>query len=637
MIANKKRIETVLYSAIGVAAMFLVLVVLNFILGAAKLRLDLTAEHLYTLSPGTRAILAKLDTPVKIRLYCTQGEETMPVLLKTYAQRVEDLLGEYKQAARGNIEIEKYDPKPDSDAEDSANLDGVEGQPMQTGEKLYLGLAVHCANETVAVPFLSPEREKLLEYDLSRAIASVMKAEKPVLGVMSGLPVFGQPMNPMMMRMGQRGQDPWIFINELKRDFTVKPVELNAGKIDDDIKVLIVVHPKDITDKAQFAIDQFILRGGKLIAFLDPHSTIDSHSSQMSPMMGGMASSSSLGKLLEAWGVQFDTSKVIADMNFVSRFSRNNRAEVAPAVLSITPEGINPDDVVTSQVDSLLLLFAGAFTGTPAEGLKQTVLLKSSVNSQPVEKMLAELSGDQIAKEFKPSGKEYPLAIRLAGKFKTAFPNGPPEDKTADNPDEKEKKDETKKPDSLKESAGENVVILVGDADMLYDQFCVQTQEIFGQQIIVPRNGNLSLAQSMVEQLSGDSNLIAVRSRATMSRPFTLVKKIQAHAEENYRAKIKAMEDSLSETQNRLTELQKNKEKGQRFILSPEQQAEVENFKKKEAQIKKELKEVRKNLRQDIDALENRLKWANIAGMPLLVTISGITLAVFKRKRTAAR
>ncbi len=637
MIANKKRIETVLYSAIGVAAMFLVLVVLNFILGAAKLRVDLTAEHLYTLSPGTRAILAKLDTPVKIRLYCTQGEETMPVLLKTYAQRVEDLLGEYKQAARGNIEIEKYDPKPDSDAEDSANLDGVEGQPMQTGEKLYLGLAVHCANETVAVPFLSPEREKLLEYDLSRAIASVMKAEKPVLGVMSGLPVFGQPMNPMMMRMGQRGQDPWIFINELKRDFTVKPVELNAGKIDDDIKVLIVVHPKDITDKAQFAIDQFILRGGKLIAFLDPHSTIDSHSSQMSPMMGGMASSSSLGKLLEAWGVQFDTSKVIADMNFVSRFSRNNRAEVAPAVLSITPEGINPDDVVTSQVDSLLLLFAGAFTGTPAEGLKQTVLLKSSVNSQPVEKMLAELSGDQIAKEFKPSGKEYPLAIRLAGKFKTAFPNGPPEDKTADNPDEKEKKDETKKPDSLKESAGENVVILVGDADMLYDQFCVQTQEIFGQQIIVPRNGNLSLAQSMVEQLSGDSNLIAVRSRATMSRPFTLVKKIQAHAEENYRAKIKAMEDSLSETQNRLTELQKNKEKGQRFILSPEQQAEVENFKKKEAQIKKELKEVRKNLRQDIDALENRLKWANIAGMPLLVTISGITLAVFKRKRTAAR
>lgn len=632
-----KKFESILYSMVGVAAMFLILLALNFLVTAARTRVDLTAEKLYTLSPGTKAILAKLDTKVKVRFYCTRGEHEMPVFLKTYAQRVEDLLGEYKQYAKGNIEIEKLNPRPDSDAEDSANIDGVEGQMTQTGEKIYLGIAVSCLDQKVALPFLSPEREKYLEYDLSRAISRAGSSSKVTVGVMTALPAFGQQMNPMMMRQGMQGQPAWVFVSELKRDFEVKQVEMTAEQIDSDIKVLIVAHPKDITEKAQYAIDQFLMRGGKLIAYLDPVSVIDARQNPGNPMMPSQPTSSSLDRLLKAWGVEMDKSKVVADMNFLTRMMRGNRPESAPAVLSINPQGINKDDVITAQIDNILMPFAGSFTGSPVEGLKKTVLVQSTEASQMVEGFLAQLSGEQIAKEFKSDNKKRELAIRLTGKFKTAFPDGKPAD-PADKKDVdgKDKKDE-KKPDSLKESAGETAVILVADADMLFDQFCVQIQEMFGQRIVIPRNGNLTLLQNFVEQLSGDSNLIGTRSRATLNRPFTLVREMQAKAEDNYRAKIKKFEEGLQETQRKLNELQRNKDKNQRFILSPEQQQEIEKLRKEEGRMKKELKEERKNLRRDIDSLENRIKWINIAGMPLLVTFSGLALALFKRKRTAAK
>ncbi len=632
---KKKQIETLLYSVAGVGAMFLIVVALNFILGAFKTRLDLTQEKAYTLSAGTRAILKKLEAPVEIRFYCTQGEKEMPSQFKTYAQHVEDLLAEYRQQGRGNIEIKKLNPAPDSDAEDSARLDGIEGQLLSNGENLYLGLAISYLDEKMAIPFLSPEKEKLLEYDITRAISRVANPQKPVIGVMTPLPMFGQPMNPMMMRMGQQPQEAWVIISELQRDFTVKQVPLETDKIDDEIKVLIVAHPKEIKDSAQYAIDQFIMRGGKLIAFLDGMSMVDSRNQQnpMMPNMGG--GGSTLDKLVKAWGLQFDTTKVVADLNFQSRFMQNNRQQVAPAVLSLNSQGINKEDVVTSQLDSLLIPFAGVFTGTPAAGLKETVLLHTTPDSQLVEGMMAQFSGEQITKDFKPSGTPQKLAIRLSGKFKTAFPDGKPVEKEADKKDEK--KDEKKTEDSVKETKGDNAVILVGDSDILYDQFCVQVQNIFGQKVVIPRNGNLNLVQNMVEQMAGDSNLIEVRSRATLNRPFTVVQKMQAQAEASYRNKIKELEDGLQETQKRLNELQSKKEKGQRFILSPEQQQEVERFKKQEAGSKKELKEVRRNLRQDIDALENRVKWLNIAGMPIVVTLFGVGRAFLKGQRAKSQ
>lgn len=619
------------------------LIAFNVITSAVKERVDLTKEKAYTLSPGTKAILHKLDTPVKVRFYCTQSENATPetVFLKGYAKRVEDLLAEYKQVAGSKLIIERYDPQPDSDAEDSARLDGIEGQTLSNGEKFYLGLAVSLLDEKQAIPFLAPNRERLLEYDVSRAVSRAVTPDKPVVGIMTPLPVFGMPANPMMMRMGQQGQEPWVLVNELKNDFNVRRVGMEVDKIDDDLKVLLLIHPREISDKAQYAVDQFIMRGGKLLAFLDPLPLVDAR--EQNQMLGSIPNSgSSIEKLLKTWGISFDTSKVVADLNFKMKVGgRNNQPQDAPAFLSVTTEGINNDDIVTSQIDNIWLPFAGAFSGTPVQGLKETVLLKSTTQSQLVDGFMANLSGENIIKEFKPSGTAYALAIRLTGKFKTAFPNGKPEEKKDEDKKEGDKKDEKaaeKKPDdSLKETKQDNVVILVGDADMLYDHFALrQMQSPFGA-LSMAMNGNLNFAQNAIEQLAGDSNLISVRSRATQNRPFTLVKKMQAQAEENYRSKIKDLEDSLAETQRRLNELQQKKEKGQRFILSPEQQAEVENFRKTEAQVKIKLKEERKKLRRDIDSLENRLKWFNIAAMPLVVSASGLTLAFYKRKRTSAK
>ena len=640
---KKKNLEMLLYSAAGLAAMGVALIAFNVITSAVKERVDLTKEKAYTLSPGTKAILHKLDTPVKVRFYCTQSENATPetVFLKGYAKRVEDLLAEYKQVAGSKLIIERYDPQPDSDAEDSARLDGIEGQTLSNGEKFYLGLAVSLLDEKQAIPFLAPNRERLLEYDVSRAVSRAVTPDKPVVGIMTPLPVFGMPANPMMMRMGQQGQEPWVLVNELKNDFNVRRVGMEVDKIDDDIKVLLLIHPREISDKAQYAVDQFIMRGGKLLAFLDPLPLVDTR--EQNQMLGSIPNSgSSIEKLLKTWGISFDTSKVIADLNFKMKVGgRNNQPQDAPAFLSVTTEGINNDDIVTSQIDNIWLPFAGAFSGTPVQGLKETVLLKSTTQSQLVDGFMANLSGENIIKEFKPSGTAYALAIRLTGKFKTAFPNGKPEEKKDEDKKEGDKKDEKaaeKKPDdSLKETKQDNVVILVGDADMLYDHFALrQMQSPFGA-LSMAMNGNLNFAQNAIEQLAGDSNLISVRSRATQNRPFTLVKKMQAQAEENYRSKIKDLEDSLAETQRRLNELQQKKEKGQRFILSPEQQAEVENFRKTEAQVKIKLKEERKKLRRDIDSLENRLKWFNIAAMPLVVSASGLTLAFYKRKRTSAK
>ncbi len=634
---QKKSLETILYSTAGVLVMLVLLVAVNVLLGVAPARVDLTEEKAYTLSAGTKAVLKKLDTPVKVRFYCTQSETATPesVFLKSYARKVEDLLQEYKQIAGKNLVIEKYDPQPDSDAEDSARLDGLEPQQLPGSDRYYLGLAVSLADERVAIPFFEPNRERQLEYDLTRAISRVFTPEKPTLGVMSSLPVFGgPPANPMMMQMGQQGMPAWTLIDQLKQDFNIKRIEMSAENIEDDVKVLVVIHPKDISDKAQFAIDQFVLRGGKLIAFLDAQSALESR--QQNPMMGNMGGgSSSLDKLLKAWGVQFDTSKVVADLNFKMQLrGRNNQPTEAPAWLALTPEGINRDDIATSQIDNIWLPLCGAFTGTPATGLKETVLLNSTKQAELTEGFLASMGGESVLNGFKATGVNYKLAIRLTGKFKTAFPDGKPQDKTEAGSTNTFARAE----ESLKESKNETAVVLFGDSDFISDEFSIRrTQSIFGE-MISQMNANLNLAQNIVEQMAGDSNLIGVRSRATLSRPFTLVKKMEAQAQARGQAKIVELQQSLNDTQRRLQELQQQrKDKDQRFILSAEQRTEVENFRKKEGEVGKELKQAQKDLRKEVVSMETRLKWLNILAMPFGVTAAGVGMAVIKRKKTSAK
>ncbi len=649
---QKKSAETILYSTVGILVMLGIVVLINVLAGTVRARVDMTQEKAYTLSAGTKAILKKLDTPVTIRFYCTHSETATPetVYLRGYARRVEDLLAEYKEVAGKNLVIEKFDPQPDSDAEDSARLDGLEPQQLPGVDQFYLGLAVKLADQVETIPFLRPNQESLLEYQISRAIARVQQPDKPVLGVMSALPVFGAPANPMMMQMGQQGTAPWTIINDLQADYTVRRVNLDTDKIDDDIKVLLVIYPKGVSDKTQFAIDQFIMRGGKLVAFLDPQSVTENRN--QNPMMGNMdtGGGASLDKLIKAWGLEFDTTKVVADLDYKLKLrGRNNQPEDAPAWLALDGDAINKNDVATSQVGSIWLPLCGAFTGTPAAGLTETVLLQSSKDSKLVEGFLANMSNEAAMNNFSPSGVRYKLAVQLTGKFKTAFPNGAPEEPKDEAKTDEEKKADAekkaaektaeKKPDnSLKETKGDNTVVLVGDSDMLFDPFTLQRVDTLLGSFAQPLNANLAFAENILEQVSGDANLIAIRSRASTSRPFTRIQQLEAAARARGQSKLDALQASLQETQRKLTELQQQRsDKDQRFILSPEQRTEVENFRKQEAQTSKELKQVQKDLRKEVVSLETWVKWINILAMPLTVTATGIVIAVYKRRKTAAK
>lgn len=639
---KKNQLETLLYSTAGVGIMLAILVAFNVIIGAVPKRLDLTQEKAYTLSAGTKDILRKMDTPVKIRFYCTQAESATPatLYLKNHAKKVEDLLAEYKQVAGKNLIIEKFDPQPDSDAEDSARLDGLEPQSVPGAERFYLGISVSLADSRASLAFLAPDRERQLEYDITRAISQLLNPVKPVVGVMSPLPVWGMPGNPMMMQMGQSGEGtpPWTLINELKADYDVKRIGMDVEKIDDEVKLLIVIHPKEITEKAQFALDQFILRGGKLIAFVDAFSLTDKPQNQMGAMGGMGGTSSSLPALFKAWGLAFETGKVIGDLSYKMQLrGRNGQPQEAPTFLGLTSDAINPDSIALAQIDNIWLPFAGSISGTPAAGLKQTVLLHSSKQAGLVDGMLASMSSESVMKELKPTGVDYSLAVMLTGKFKTAFPNGKPEDKK-DEADKKDAKpDEKKADDSLKESKSENTVVIFGDSDMLANQFTIREMQTPFGNMATPMNQNLTLALNLVEQMAGDSRLTSVRSRATMNRPFTRVRQMQAVAEAKFQSKIKDLEEERSKAQQRLNELQRNKDKDQRFILSNEQKAEIENLRKQEARTAKELKQVQKDLRREVVSLETSLKWINILAVPLAVTFTGILIAIIKRKRTSAK
>jgi len=473
-----------------------------------------------------------------------------------------------------------------------------------------------------SIPFLSPDRDRLLEYDISRAISRVSDSSAKVVGIMSPLPVAGSPMGETMG--GGQNQEPWVLYSELKRDFTVEDVPMSVDKIPDNVNVLVVIHPRGITDAAQYAIDQFVLRGGKLIAFLDPNAILDR---QQGDNFMPQASSSNLDKLLKAWGVSFKTKYVIADMTYLGSNSRGP----APGALALPNEAMSKEDIVTADAGPLFMVFAGAFAGTPGPGLTETVLIKSSTNAQLVDPMAAAMSSADVANNFAADNTEYPIAIRLTGTFPTAFPDGAPKEVAGAAP-------------GLTQSGGENTVILVGDSDFIQDQLAVIEQQnpFGGGRMLMPANGNLAFAQGAIEQMAGDNNLIAVRSRATRERPFTVVQKMEESAEATYRDKIKGLEASLADTERNLSELQQRRDPqgnagDQSFILSAEQQTQLDNFRKTESSVKKELKDVRRNLRAATDSLEERIKWINIAGMPALVTVAGIALAFIKRRRVAAQ
>jgi ABC-type uncharacterized transport system involved in gliding motility auxiliary subunit len=399
----------------------------------------------------------------------------------------------------------------------------------------------------------------------------------------------------------------------------VKEVPVSAKEIDKDINVLLLIHPRDAQPQTEYALDQFVMRGGKLIAFVDPYAYFD-----QLPTMPGIPpqpSGSTLPTLFKAWGLQMDPGKVIADVVFGS----GGGARYTPTVLSLNRTAFSRDDIVTGQIETLLYAFGGAFEVKTPENLKATPLVQSSPNSMLVDNMNATKSGDEATRAFKPSGNAMPLALRLTGKFKTAFPEGLKED---------EKKPAAAGTPALRESS-ENSVIVVADVDMLADGAAVDVQDVFGRKIVVPSNGNLAFALGMVEQFAAGDDLISLRSRAAAFRPLTVVRELEAEAQKEYFGRIQALEEEKQKTQARLQELQKAQGSGAAKgaqILSTEQQAELERFKKTYIETNLALKELRKNLRQDAEALVFWTKVANIAFMPLLVALIGLLIGFFRRR-----
>jgi ABC-type uncharacterized transport system involved in gliding motility auxiliary subunit len=618
--------------ALGLACLLVIIGAIYVIAANLRIRADLTAEKLYTLSKGSRELLGKLPKDVTLKLYFSRSSAEMPMGLKNYADQVCDLLKEYDIAGGGRLILEEYDPKPDSDSEEWAQRYGVE--PQQTspfGQPVYFGLvAVTDSSQQVLAGF-NPRTEATLEYDITRLITRVAWPEKPVVGVMSSLKVLGEPMNPMMMmqRRRQPQDQGWTVFQELRKDYTVQEVEMETETIPQEITTLVVIHPKNLSDKTLFALDQFVLRGGRLIALVDPFNIADfnANAQQQNPMMmqmggGGQPGPSTLGKLFTTWGVSFDTSKVVADLSAATKLNAGNgRAEDNPAFLSLTPANATKDDLLTAQLSQVMLPFAGSFEFAEDKDIKITPLFRTSKdNACLVDQMNVQMGMAAMRSQLKPDGVQRTLAARLQGTFKTAFPNGYAEAGSTNAPVK-----------GL--TSGKGNVMLVADADFISDPFCVQVvQTLFGN-IPQPLNDNMTLFGNSVEQLAGRQELIGVRSRGNFNRPFIKVDRLEAEAMKKWQAEEERLQQRLNETRQRLTELQQQKKGAERMILSREQQQEIAQFRKTEADTRKQLKSVRKSLNHDIEQLGLQLKLANIALIPVLVIGFGILRGVQRRKQ----
>ncbi len=618
---NKK-----LNGVVGLVLLVAIIGAVELILSSLSFRADLTAEKLYTLSNGSKAVLGKLEEDVTLKFYFSSSSADMPMGLKTYAGQVQDLLKEYERAGKGHVILEAYDPKPDSDAEEWAQRYGVEpqngGNPF--GQPVYFGLVAVCGDREETLARFSPRTESTLEYDVTRCITRVAWPERPVVGVMTSLQgVLGEEQNPMMMMQQRQRPNPgWAAFSELKKDYDVRSVATDVDKIDDDIKTLVVLHAKDLSEKTLFAIDQFVIKGGRLIACVDPFSVMDFISSrqQQNPMMMQMGGNgpSTLGKLFDAWGVTFDTAKVVADGAASTRLGGNNgQADQNPAFLSLDKDNMEKSSLLVAQLTQVMFPFAGSLSFAKVDGLEfEPLIVSSKDNTCMIDAMSIQFGNIRV----NPDNVQRTMAARLSGTFKTAFPKGP------------DYKEGSTNAVPAVVASGKGTVLLFADSDFLADQFCVQTiNTIFGV-MAQPMNDNLALFSNAIEQFAGREELIGVRSRGPSNRPFAKVDALEAKALAKFQHKQSELEAALQETQQRLAALQKQKSGNDRLLLSKEQQDEILQFRKTQADTRRQLKNVRKELTADIDSLGLTLKILNIMLIPLCVIVFGIVHGIRRRR-----
>ncbi|WP_028319961.1 GldG family protein [Desulfatiglans anilini] len=502
-------------SAVGLAALFLIVMLVNVLLSFVPARIDATEEKLYSLSEGTRNILARLDEPVTIQFFFSRESADLVGQMKLYARRVEDFLSEYERAAGGKIVIERVDPKPDSDAEDWALSYGLKSLPTGGGEPFYCGLAFLCQDREEVIEFLDPGREDLLEYDVTRSIQRVSAGARGVVGVISPLPVLGADPGQPGAGFQQADSRPWFFVEELRKTYEVREVPLSADRIDPDVDLVLLVHPKDLEPGMEYALDQYVLGGGRMAVFVDPFCVSDTGR----PMMSGAVPSSSLPRLFGAWGIDVESGRMVVDFEHATTVrGATGQTENNPLILSIGKDGLDAGNVVTSRLEQMLLPVAGAIARKPGASVDFEPLVSTGREAALVETARLREDPAGLRKGFAPGGP-YPVAVRIGGHFESAFPDGPPADESGGEEASPSGGASAHLDKGLKSAA----VIVAADVDFLADRFSVQRGSVFGFNVAQTFNDNLNFLANACEILIGGDDLIGIRSRGTFERPFDKV------------------------------------------------------------------------------------------------------------------
>ncbi|OHC66161.1 MAG: ABC transporter [Pseudomonadales bacterium RIFCSPLOWO2_02_FULL_63_210] len=577
-------------------------------------RLDLTEQKLYTISPGTRQILAELDQPVELNFFYSDSASKNLPALRTYAKRVEEMLKAYQREAGGKLKLKVIDPAPFSEDEDQAAEFGLQAVPLQQGgDSLYFGLAGKNAEGTTQViPFFALDQEEFLEYELSRLLLSLAKPERPVVGVLSGLQINGG-----FDMASRQPTPPWMVMEEIRQLFQIESLKADVDLIPEHVSVLLLVHPKQLPEQTLYAIDQFVLRGGKLLAFVDPFSEADTQAEMPGEMV--IDKSSDLEPLFKAWGLRMVPDQVLGDGSYAMSVSmgQDRRPVRHAAWLSLPKKALDQDDISTAALENLTVAAAGILE--PLEGAKTRFipLIQSSQYAMPFDvKRFAMLQDpEELIRELQPTGERYSLAARIDGPAQSAYPDGI----------------EGRK-DGLQQADNINVIV-VADTDLLTDRMWVQVQDFFGQRIPQPWADNAGFAINALDNLAGSEALISVRSRGRFTRPFAAVEAIQREAEVRFREKEQALQARLADTEQKLAALQQNDDPSKALELTPEQQATVQQFLQEKLKIRKELREVRYQLNADIEALGRALKFVNIALVPLLLTLGVLALWLWRRRK----
>ena len=589
---------------VAIALLFVGLVLVNYLAGSLPVRFDATHERIYTLSGGTKSMLAKISEPVSLDFYFSKGAAGLPVAYKNYADRVREMLRQYVRASRGKITLNLIDPEPDSAAEEKATAAGLEPQRIETGgDPFYFGLVATQADQQKAAGALTPDREQFLEFDVSELIYSIQQIDKKNLGLITSLPLQGAAANPMM---GQGGQEGQYVINEWQDTFNLVTVDPAATELPAKLDALAIIHPENLSPKLQFAIDQFLLGGKPVFLAVDPSSQFFKQQGGQMAMLNGPSPnvSSDLPGLLGGWGVIYDPGKIVGDNEESTQVRLPNQSVARyPVWLSLSRDNFNPKALPTAQLNSMLFIEPGSVGLKAGTDLTFTPLVETSAQAGELD--AAAVQGAQpedLARQLKPSGKKT-IAALITGKFKSAFPGGPR---------------------SLMSSRTTSTLLIVADTDWLFDDYSIRKFSILGTTAAEPLNDNLSFAANSLDFLSGSQDLISIRGKGNSLRPFTVVARMEAKANARYEEKLTALEGKLSEVQAKLADLQGKKTEGNRLVASPEVAKAIEDFRKQQATLRGERRAIRRVLREDIDSLENRLLVFNLAAAPLLVCLFGV-------------